>query len=170
MPRLSEWFHRVNEIQSQVETMSGGHLLDRHDIEALFLVGPRRAIQLLHGFEGQRVGGALVLSREALLAHLRSLLEDPEYLQAWRRRQRVESKLEEARIQNRARQVILAPRPARLDLLPEGVSLEPGCLKVEFQEGIELLERLYELARSLASNFEEFEKQVAINRSVLFPE
>jgi hypothetical protein len=38
-----------------------------------------------------------------------------------------------------------------------GVHLWPGMLTVEFEKPVELLERLFDLARAIAADFEKFE-------------
>ena len=52
-------------------------------------------------------------------------------------------------------------RPAyRLDKLPDGVALGPGRLTVEFEGAEDLLAKLYELAQTVAGDFEEFKAVV----------
>jgi hypothetical protein len=97
-------------------------------------------------------GGALVLAKPVFVERLRAYTEDPRVVFEQRRRERLETALDALSSHTRARlvRVIEGDRPAdalglissRFGSLPEGVTLTPRSLHIEFGGREEFLTRL----------------------------
>jgi hypothetical protein len=97
-------------------------------------------------------GGALVLAKDVFLERVRQYLEDDRVVFERRRRERLEQALDALNPHTRARlvKIIREDRPAdalgllstRFGQLPDGVTLTPTSLHIEFRGREEFLERL----------------------------
>jgi len=72
MPAQPAWFHRLDEILSELRALHISHL-DRLACEKLFRVRQRRARQLMAGLPALRVGNAVAVERQALIARLEKI-------------------------------------------------------------------------------------------------
>ena len=109
-------------------------------------------------------GGALVLAREVFAERVRAYIEDPQVSFEVRRRERLEAALDALNPRTRARlvKVVGEDRPAdaaqllgsRLDRLPDGVTLTPNRLEIEFRGREDFLERLGAVVFALENDTE----------------
>jgi hypothetical protein len=80
------------------------------------------------------------------------MLSDPSVVAEWHRHNRVVDRIIELKAETAARAVkIVLPDPTPSLELPDGVSLQPGLLTISFENDRQLLERLFLLARVLAT-------------------
>jgi len=156
MPMKKTWLLRLTEIREQLTAMDVP-VIDRAIFERLFGVRRRRAIQLLHHFGGFQAGRTFLVDRLALLRQLEPLEESAEFALEQQRRQRLIDFLERLRRSRAGAAVIIPVAPAHNGtLLPDGVQLDCGTLRVEFAEVRDLLSKLYAIAQAAAADFEAF--------------
>ena len=113
---------------------------------------------------GPGPGGALVLEKKAFLERVRAYLADPRVSFERRRRERLEQALDALHPHTRARlvKVIEDGHPAdalrlissRFARLPEGVTLTPHSLHIDFQGREEFLQRLGAVVFALQNDTE----------------
>jgi hypothetical protein len=157
MPAKKTWLLRLTEIREELTAMDVP-VVDRAIFERLFGVRRRRAIQLLHYFDGYQSGRTFLIDRVALIEKLAPLEASAEFAVEHRRRQRLVESLEKLR-RSRAGARVIIPVEAASQTgsgLPSGVQLEPGTLRVEFADAPDLLGKLYALAQAAAADFEAF--------------
>ena len=163
MPPQTQWLLRLPEIIEALETLDVP-VLDRAAVETLFDLRRRRAIELMHSFDGYQAGHAFLLDRVRLIEQLREMLDAPEFTREQHRKQRLTGALEKLRKHRLAAQVSLSVAAEALGRkiadLPAGISLSPGLLRVEFQSAEELLEKLFELAQAAANDYQRFQQVV----------
>ena len=138
-------------------------MLDRASIETLFGVKRRQAISLLHRFGGYQTGKTFLVNRLDLIGLLEAIGAGETLAYQQRRRQRVVAALDKARRYRQAAAVKIPLRPQapyRVEGLAKGIELQPGRLMVEFAGAEELLSKLYELAQTVAHDFERFKAAV----------
>jgi len=157
MPAKPRWLLRVPEI---IEALSAlpTPWVDRAVVERLFDLRRRRAIQLLHAFEGFQVGRTFLADREAVLAWLRAVESGADYHWEEKRRQRLGEKLAVVRRHVRAARVSITPQAA--PGWPSGVHLDAGRMVIDYDGVQDLLAKLYGLARAAAEDFEQFQNAV----------
>lgn len=158
MPPKPRWLKRVPRIRATVEA-SDVPFFDRAAIEKLFGVKRRQAIHLVRNLAGYEVGNALVAPRETVLAFLRAKQTGGDYQGEVLRLRRVREAVEEAERLLEARKVtIKVPAATRtLKELPAGIRLGPGLLEVECTDAQDLLQKLFALSRTIATDFKAFE-------------
>ncbi|HEU0139647.1 MAG TPA: hypothetical protein VFQ79_08055 [Bryobacteraceae bacterium] len=106
----------------------------------------------MHRIGAIRVSRELAVEQCDLIRWLEQMLSDPSVAIEQRRHERVISRIVELKAETAARAVrIVLPDPAPSVDFPEGVSLQPGSLTVSFENEQQLLERLFLLARVLAT-------------------
>ncbi len=157
MPVKKTWLLRLPEIRAELTAMQVP-VVDRAVFERVFGVRRRRAIQLLHHFGGFQAGRTFLVDRLALLRQLEPLEESAEFAVEQQRRQRLTDFLERLR-RSRAGAAVIIPvvAPAHNGtLLPDGVQLDCGTLRVEFTEVHDLLGKLYAIAQAAAGDYEAF--------------
>jgi hypothetical protein len=136
--------------------------------EQLFGVERRRAISLVQYFGGYRAGNTVLVDRLELIATLEDLWESPDTLSERKRKARLVDRLESLRRYQKAAAVAIPILPKscerRLPELPIGIAIESGRLTVEFNRTEELLQRLFEVARAAAADYEAFQAVVEENR------
>lgn len=157
MPRKSEWLERLPAILTQLHAFPAP-VIDRATVEELFQLRRRESIRLLHRFGGFQAGKTFLISREDLIRQLEDLGDDVRAES--KRRRRLTEHLDKARQEISARRI---PIPANrqdsvgsVRQLGPYVRLTPGRLEIEFKTSEELLARLFELARSIANDFDGF--------------
>ena len=167
MPPQAEWLHRVPDILAVLEQVAVP-VVDRAAVEKLFGLKRRRAIVLMHKFGGYQAGRTFLIDRLRLLEALAALQGGGDFQFEQRRRERLEKVFDESREYLRTRQIAIPMPPSRrcfsLDHLDAGVCLVPGVLSIEFQEPIELLQKLYALSQAIGHDFELFEDMVKLPR------
>jgi hypothetical protein len=159
MPAQPQWLTRIPEILAELESLHTP-VVDRAIIERTFQVRRRRAAQLLSSFGGYQTGRAYLIERAQLIEQLRAIAQSGAFLFQVRRRERLAEALEATRRYRRAAAVVIPTPPAasaEAELLPAGVTLSPGVLQIEFAQPLELLEKLFQLAQTIAADFERFE-------------
>jgi hypothetical protein len=123
----------------------------RRDIEALFGLKKRQAVNLMHRIGAVRVSRELAVEQRDLVRWLERMMSDPSVAVEQRRHGAVIDRIVELKAETAARaiKIVLPDRTPSLDL-PDGVSLQPGRLTVSFDNEQQLLERLFLLARVFA--------------------
>lgn len=130
--------------------------VDRGDVELLFGVRARRAIQLIHRFGGQ--GSPLLLDRDQLELRLMEMIRTGQLEFSGERRTALEAKLDELRKVRGAPFAdvrIPAGRAvygATLDSLPASVRFEPGELVIEHDGAEDLAAKLFVLAQAFIND------------------
>jgi hypothetical protein len=167
MPAKAGWISRVpgmlRTLRSSTEVW-----VDRPAIQTLFDISPRRAQQIVSTVGGERVGTSVVIRRENLILYLEHF-DDGESAAEKRRQQKFAATLNRLQQERLDRPQVLVEMSktmvrqlVRRDFgaLPEGVTLEPGCITVRFSSHVEALEKLMALAICIGQSEQEFEKRV----------
>jgi len=151
MPDNPTYIHKLAEILAEAHTPKPIPFFRRRDIEALFGLKKRQAINLMHRIGAVHVSRELAVEQRDLVHWLERMISDPSVAVEQRRHDAVIGRIVELKAETAARaiKIILPDRPS-VDL-PDGVSLRPGLLTVSFASEQQLLERLFLLARVLAT-------------------
>jgi len=106
----------------------------------------------MHRIGAIRVSRELALDQRDLVRWLERMISDPSVAAEQRRHEAVIGRIVELKAETAAHAVkIVLPDPMPLADLPDGVSLGPGLLTVSFDNEQQLVERLFLLARVLAT-------------------
>jgi len=120
--------------------------------DTLFGLKKRQAIHLMHRIGAVRVSRELAVEQRDLVRWLERRISNPYVAVEQVRHEAVIGRIVELKAETAARAVkILLPDPQPSVELPEGVSFQPGLLIVSFDNEQQLLERLFLLARMLAT-------------------
>ncbi len=153
MPDKPSYIHRLTSILADARTPKPIPFFRRCDIEALFGLKRRQAINLMHEIGAVRVSNEIAVPQKDLVSWLEKKVLDPARADEIRRRERVIGRIVELKAETAARAVkIVLPDPAPSIDLPPGVSLRPGMLTISFDTEAQLLARLFLLARVFAAN------------------
>lgn len=152
MPDKPSYLHRVTEILAEARTPKPIPFFRRCDIEALFGLKRRQAINLMHTVGAVRVSHEIAVTQQDLVAWLENMARNPARMHEIRRRERVIGRIVELKAETAARavKIVLPESPPPPDF-PPGVSLQPGTLTITFETQQQLLERLFLLARAFAA-------------------
>ncbi len=153
MPDNPSYIHKLAGILSEARSPKPIPFFRRRDIEALFGLKKRQAVNLMHRIGAVRVSRELAVDQKDLVRWLERAAQSPEVAREAARRDRVIERIVDLKAETaaRARKIVL-PDPAPIAGLPDGVALAPGRLTVSFASEQQLLERLFLLARLLAAN------------------
>jgi len=152
MPDNPSYIHKLEGILTEARAPKPIPFFRRRDIEALFGLQKRQAVNLIHRIGAIRVSRELAVDKRDLIAWLEQMIEDPSVANEQRRHERVIDRIVELKAETAARAVkVVLPDPKPLVELPDGVSLAPGLLTISFENEQQLLERLFLLARVLAT-------------------
>jgi hypothetical protein len=152
MPDNPSYIHKLAGILAEARVPKPIPFFRRRDIEALFGLKKRQAVNLMHRIGAIRVSRELAIDKRDLVAWLEQMLEDPSVGIEQRRHERVIDRIVELKAEAAARAIkIVLPDPKGSVELPDGVSLQAGLLTVSFDTEQQLLERLFLLARVLAT-------------------
>jgi len=152
MPDKPTYIHKLTEILVEARAPKPIPFFRRQDIEALFGLKKRQAVNLMHRIGAIRVSRELAVDKRDLIAWLEQRIADPSVAIEQRRHERVIDRIVELRAETAARAVrIVLPDPKPSVELPDGVSLQPGLLTISFVNDQELLQQLFLLARVLAT-------------------
>ena len=152
MPDNPTYLHKLTEILAEARTPKPIPFFRRRDIEALFGLKKRQAVNLMHRMGAIRVSRELAVEKRDLLRWLEQMIEDPSIAVEQHRHERVIDRIIEFKAETAARAVKIVLRDPQPSVeLPDGVSLQPGLLTVPFDNEQQLLERLFLLARVLAA-------------------
>ncbi len=153
MPNEPSYIQRLGAILAEARTPKPIPFFRRGDIEALFGLRRRQAINLMHRIGAVRVSSEIAVTQRDLVSWLEKMVENPACAREIRRQERVIGRIVDLKAETAARAVkIVLPDSAPSAGLPAGVSLQPGMLTIAFDSGEQLLERLFLLARALAAN------------------
>lgn len=152
MPDNPTYIHKLEGILAEARAPKPIPFLRRRDIEALFGLKKRQAINLMHRIGAVRVSSELAVEQRDLVRWLERMISDPSVALEQRRHDAVIERIVELKAETAARaiKIVLPERKPSVDL-PDGVSLEPGLLTIAFDNEQQLLERLFLLARVLAT-------------------
>jgi hypothetical protein len=152
MPDHPSYIHQLAGILAEARAPKPIPFFRRRDIEALFGLKKRQAVNLMHRIGAVRVSRELAVDKRDLLRWLEQRIDDPSVAIEQRRQERVIGRIIELKAETAARAVkIVLPDPTPSVEWPDGVSLQPGLLTVSFANEQQLLERLFLLARVLAT-------------------
>jgi len=159
MPAQPQWLLRLPDIIVELKQLDIP-IVDRAMFEKLFGVGRRRAIQLMHHFDGHQVGRTFIIDRRLLLDRLQARRSGAHFDYEQTRRRRVVEELERLRKLSPGRNVRIAVQPEardhRLADLPAGIHLKPGELRMEFAGIEDLLRHLFELSQVILNDYHRF--------------
>ena len=156
MPTKKTWLLRLPEIREELSAMKVP-VVDRAIFERLFGVRRRRAIELLHYFDGYQSGRTFLIDRLSLIEKLAPLEASAEFAIEQGRRQRLVESLEKLRRSRAGAHVSIPVKSAdNGTLLPDGVELNCGTLRIGFNDVSDLLAKLYAIAQAAAGDFEAF--------------
>lgn len=152
MPDNPTYIHKLAGILAEARSPKPIPFFRRRDIEALFGLKKRQAVNLMHQIGAVRVSRELAVEQRDLVRWLERMVLDPSVVVEQRRHEAVVDRIVELKAETAARaiKIVLPDRAPGVDL-PEGVALEPGLLTVAFNNEQQLLERLFLLARVLAT-------------------
>ena len=152
MPDKPSYIHRLTAILAEAKRPKPIPFFRRGDVEALFGLKRRQAINLMHTIGAVRVSNEIAVEQRDLVSWLEKRAADPARTRELARQERVIGRIVELKAESAARAVkIVLPEPALSSDLPAGVSLEPGRLTISFSTGEQLLERLFLIARAFAN-------------------
>src|SRR4051794_19177694 len=159
MPAQPAWFHRLNEILSELRSLECLYL-DRQAVEQIFGVRERRARQLMAGLPCLQIGNAVGVSRPALIERLEATKVGDRFQWEIARRTRVAVSLEALR-NNFATRQVQVPAPAdawdRLfDNMSPEIEVRPGELRICFAGAEDLAAKLFELSQAMANDWDRF--------------
>lgn len=168
MPDKPTWYGRLDQVLVELDRLPWPWI-DRETLQSLLQVGPRRAQQIMRPCVTRQVGANGVADRQELIAHLKRLASGDEAHYERRRRQRLAQLLERYRQAALAEPRVLVEAPTavlgqHLANLPEGVSLRPGTISIEFSSPDQALQRLLALAMAIGNDFSEFERLTTAGR------
>lgn len=153
MPDYPTYIHKLAEILAEAQTPKPIPFFRRRDIEALFGLRKRQAVNLMHQIGALRVSRELAVDQRDLVRWLKGKIADPATVAEEQRHTCVIDRIVELKAETAARRVkIVLPAGTSSTDIPIGVSLQPGVLTVTFKSQEELLERLFLLARAFASD------------------
>jgi len=158
MPRRREWTSRLDVAVEELRSLPCP-VVDRAAVEKLFGVSPRQALRILARMGAYRAGKGLQLGRDELVRRLEEMGRDETVVFESRRRERIAGLLEQVRRELAAKRVPIRGARDGVKGLPEGVSVRPGRLAIEYGTAEELLARLLELAQAIAVDYERFREQ-----------
>jgi hypothetical protein len=146
------YIHKLDGILAEARSPKPIPFFRRRDIEALFGLKKRQAVNLMHRIGAVRVSQELAVDQRDLVCWLEEMVADPGVTFERRRHDTVIGRIIELKAETagRAVKIVLPTRTPSLDL-PDGVAIEPGRLTISFQNEQQLLERLFLLARLFAS-------------------
>lgn len=159
MPAEPRWLLAIPDAIRQLETRDR-ELLTRRDLEQLLGVGKTRAALLMREFGAGRTGHVATVPRGQLLKQLRARRKSAAFRDELERRTHVVATLRQARLAGI--RVPLAREVFSLKLagLPDGVTVAPGRIEVQFAGAREAVARLFALAQALVNDFDRFEDLV----------
>jgi hypothetical protein len=162
VPARPAWISRINEICDELERLPRP-FVDRTTLEVLLQVGRRRAQQILAPCVSDKIGANGLADREAVMRRLREMAAGQEEHVEIERRRKVAEVIESLRRERIESPQVLIEAPVRvlsqqLRNLPDGVSIAPGRITIQFAEPQQALEKLLALAMAIGNDYEQFEE------------
>jgi hypothetical protein len=168
MPAKPAWLLRIPEIVQALQALTVP-VVDRLMFERLFGVRRRRAITLMQEFGAYQSGRTLLVERGAMIRRLELLQEGEEFEVERERKQKLQDSLDQLHRHRTAAKVIIPVLSSelrkQLPQLPSGVHVRDRELAIEYNNVVELLQRLYELSQAAATDFEGFTTVIEASRS-----
>lgn len=161
MPLNSQWYRDIPTIRVLVEAVETPDI-DRTMAETIFGVERRQAARILSRIAPAKERKHHRVPKEAVLAWLTRLEAGEEFANLTHRRRRLREALLEAHSIIQARKVKFRAKPSptarpTVRNLPAGVEIQPGELRVRFDEPIEMLEKMKDVLEAVARDFVTFE-------------
>src|SRR3954471_421984 len=103
MPDNPSYVHKVAGILAEARSPKPIPFSRRRDIEALFGLRKRQAVNLMHRIGAVRVSRELALDQRDLVRWLETRLADPAAAAEWRRHERVIDRIVELKAESAAR-------------------------------------------------------------------
>ncbi len=162
MPDKPTWYGRLDEVITELRKLSWPWV-DRQSLQVLLKVGRRRAQQILQPCVTRQIGANGVADREELIAHLKRLAASDKAYYERRRRQKLAQVLEDLRQAALNQPAVFVEAPLavvnqKLADLPEGVSVSPGSIRIQFSAPAEALQKLLALAMAIGNDLDSFER------------
>jgi hypothetical protein len=161
MPAMPAYFHRVGDAIAALQQDSSDWV-DRKAVEEALGVSKTVAWRIMRqcgAVDGP--GNTLVCRRDGLIEALQKLQTTGKFERETRRRERVSAYLEHLAQFGRTRRTTVAERGRALELissrfgkLPDGVTLTPRKLSVEFSTPEQFLEKVGAVIYALQNDFE----------------
>jgi hypothetical protein len=152
VPDNPSYIHKLGAILEEARSPKPIPFFRRLDIEALFGLKKRQAVNLMHRIGAVRVSRELAVPQRDLVRWLEEMITNPAVRMERYRHDSVIERIVELKAETAARavRITLPDRAPSVDL-PAGVSLQPGLLSISFDTEQQLMERLFLLARVLAT-------------------
>jgi len=170
MPAKPRWLLNLPKVIEQLYELQVP-VIDRNMCERLFGVRRRRAIELMRNFGGYRTGNSFLVGRLDLVNGLQRISEGGDYQAEHERKQRLSVALDGLSRHRTAARVQISVSAdvhgRRIHELPSDVELGAGHLMVQFTGAEDLLTKLYELAQTIANDYELFCRRVNPERTRL---
>ena len=162
VPDKPIWYGRLPEVIAELRNFPWPWV-DRQTLQDLLGVGRRRAQQILQPCVARQIGASGVADRDELIAHLTRLAASEEGYYERRRRQKLAEVLNGLRHAALHQPAVFVEAPVaivnqKLENLPEGVSVSPGCIRIQFSAPHEALEKLLALAMAIGNDLNCFEQ------------
>lgn len=152
MPAQPSYIHQLAAIMAEARRPKPIPFFRRRDIEALFGLKKRQAVNLMHRIGAVRVSREIAVPQRDVVRWLEQMISNPSVLDEQRRHETVIGRIVELKVETAARSVkIVLPEGIATTEIPAGVCFQPGLLTVAFRSQQELLERLFLLARAFAA-------------------
>jgi len=152
MARSASWIPRLNEIQRAVSSSIRSHYT-RRELEVLFQLQPRAALNLIELLPTVSIGTSLLVEKDALLSFLQGAQDVDDATAYFERLRLAKVTVSHRKIRSLIRQ---DREPLAISSLPSAVRLLRGRLEVTFATVEQLAESMYALARALDSDLDNF--------------
>ncbi len=167
MPDKPLWLGRLDSAVKELEELPLPWV-DSALLERVLSISRRRAQQLLKPLIQKTIGKSGLAMKEDVIKHLRGLQTGQVYDWDQRRRQRLAEVLEQARQELPARQTeipVSREQPdLKLDSLPEGISLHPGELRIQFNDFEDFAVKLYKLGQAIQNDLDGFREALGSHK------
>ena len=159
MARPASWIPRLHEIQRAVSNSIRSHYT-RRELEVLFQLQPRAALNLIELLPTVSIGTSLLVEKDALLSFLQGAQNADDVTAYFERVRLAKATVSHKIIRSLIRQ---DREPLTISSLPHALHLSPGRLEIEFATVLELAEAMYTLARVLESDEKEFARRYELS-------
>ena len=159
MARSASWLPRLHEIQRAVSSSIRSHYT-RRELEVLFQLQPRAALNLIELLPTVSIGTSLLVEKDALLSFLQGVQDADDVTAYFERVRLAKATVSHRKIRSLVR---LDREPLTISSLPHALHLSPGRLEIEFANVLELAEAMYTLARVLESDEKEFARRYELS-------
>ena len=159
MARPASWLPRLHEIQRAVSSSIRSHYT-RRELEVLFQLQPRAALNLIELLPTVSIGTSLLVEKDALISFLQGAQDADDVTAYFERVRLAKVTVSHRKIRSLVRQ---DREPLTIASLPHALHLSPGRLEIEFATVLELAEAMYTLARVLEGDEQEFARRYELS-------